>query len=85
MLDKERKYFESKRANWLKEYFGKCVLIKDENLIGIFDNQTDTLIEGARRFGKGSFLVRKVENVEDIVYIPALTLGILRADTAPPA
>ena len=81
MLEKERKYFESNRSEWLKAYFGKFVLIKDENLIGTFDNQKDALIEGARRFGKESFLVRKVEDSEELLYIPALTLGILRADT----
>ena len=81
MLEKERKYFESNRSIWLKEYFGKFVLIKEENFLGTFDNQRDALIEGARRFGKESFLVRKVEESEELIYIPALTLGILRADT----
>ncbi len=81
MLEKERKYFENNIAQWLKESPGKFVLIKDESLIGKFDNQKDALVEGARRFGNQSFLVRKVEESEDIIYIPALTLGILRADS----
>jgi hypothetical protein len=81
MLEKERKYFESNRVEWLKEYFGKYVLVKEENLLGTFNNQKDALIEGARRFGKESFLVRKVEGSDELIYIPALTLGILHADT----
>lgn len=81
MLEKEIKYFEANRSEWLKEFPGKFVLIKDEDLIGYFDNQKDALVEGARRFGNQSFLVRKVEESEDVIYIPALTLGILNADS----
>lgn len=81
MLEKEIKYFEANISEWLKEFPGKFVLIKDENLIGPFDNQKDALVEGARRFGNQSFLVRKVEESEDVIYIPALTLGILHADS----
>jgi hypothetical protein len=81
MLDKEREYFETHRAEWLKKYPGKFVLVKDEELIGAFNTQQEALIEGARRFGTASFLVRQVEQSEQVVYIPALTLGILRADS----
>jgi len=81
MLDKERKYFETQRADWLKKHPGKFVLVKDEELIGVFNTQQEALIEGARRFGTDSFLVRQVEESEQVVYIPALTLGILRADS----
>ncbi|MBM4170165.1 MAG: hypothetical protein FJ215_13565 [Ignavibacteria bacterium] len=85
MLDKERKYFEAHRAEWLKTHPSKFVLVKDEELIGVFETQQEALVEGARRFGTDSFLVRQVEESEQIVYIPALTLGILRADSAHPA
>lgn len=81
MLEKERKYFEKHRAQWLKEFPGKYVLIKHEDLLGTFDNQKDAIVEGARICGSESFLVRKIEESEEIIYIPALTLGILRADT----
>ena len=85
MLEKERKFFESHRADWLSQNPGKFVLVKDDELIGIFSSQKEALIEGARRFGTESFLVRQVEETEQVVYIPALTLGILRADSAHPA
>jgi hypothetical protein len=81
MLDKEREYFKTHRADWLKKHPGKFVLVKDEELIGVFNTQQEALIEGARRFGTDPFLVRQVEESEQVVYIPALTLGILRADS----
>jgi hypothetical protein len=84
MLEKERKYFETHRAEWLQQHAGKFVLVKGEELIGVFNTQQEALIEGARRFGMESFLVRQVEESEQLIYIPALTLGILRADSTHP-
>lgn len=81
MLEKERDYFEQHRQEWLSVYHGKFTLIKGEELVGVFDKQEDALTEGARRFGGESFLVRQVEESEKLVYIPALTLGILRANS----
>jgi len=84
MLDKERKYFEAHRGEWLKQHLGKFALVKGEELLGVFDTQQKALIEGARRFGIDGFLVRQVEESEQVVYIPALTLGILRANSTHP-
>jgi len=84
MLEKERRLFEQHRAEWLKQHHGQFVLIKGEELIGVFNTQQEALVEGARRFGTESFLVRQVEESEQLVYIPSLTLGILRADTTHP-
>ncbi len=82
MLEKERQFFEQNRSEWLKSAAGKFVLIKNDELVGLFDNPTAALSEGARRFGIESFLVRQVEESEQLVYVPALTLGLLRADSA---
>jgi hypothetical protein len=82
MLEKERKYFEEHQLEWLNQFYGKFVLIKDEELIGTYEKPEDALSEGARRFGKNSFLVRSIEEDEQLIYIPALTLGILSANSA---
>ncbi len=84
MLDQERKYFEIHREEWDSLYHGKFALVKGENLIGIFEKAEEALAEGARLYGKESFLVRQMEESEQLVYIPALTLGLLRADSTHP-
>jgi len=81
MLEKERKFFEQHRLEWMKNSPGQFVLVKSDELIGTFDTLQAALTEGARRFGTESFLVRQVEEAEQLVYIPALTLGILRANS----
>ena len=84
MLDTERQFYSDNLAKWLGQYPGKFVLVKDQELIGTFDTDEDALTEGARRFGLKPFLVRRVQERQEEVNVPALALGILRADTTRP-
>jgi hypothetical protein len=84
MLDTERQFYAENLADWLKLYPGKIVLVKGRELVGTFDTDQDALAEGSRRFGLEPYLVRRVKEQQEDVSIPALTLGILRADTTRP-
>ncbi len=81
MLDTERQFYSENLAKWLGQYPGKFVLVKGRELIGTFDTDKDALSQGARLYGLDPFLVRRVQEHQEEVSIPALTLGILRADT----
>jgi hypothetical protein len=81
MLEEERQFYAENLATWLPQYPGKYVLVKGRQLVGAFDTNDEALAEGARRFGLGPFLVRRVQQQQEEINIPALTLGILRADT----
>ena len=85
MLEKERKYFSEHLAELISQHSGKFVVIRDDELIGTFNTIEDALAEGARRFGLTPFLVRQVTAAEvKQMDIPALSLGILRADSSRP-
>lgn len=85
MLELERKYFSDHRAELLARYPGKFVLIKGEEIVGTYNTIEEALAEGARRFGLDPFLVRQVtEADEKEINIPALALGLLRADSSRP-
>ena len=85
MLEKERQYFSEHHAEFLSRYLGRVVLIKGEELSGAFNTIEEALAEGARRFGLTPFLVREVSGVEEKeIKIPALALGLLRADSSRP-
>ena len=84
MLEQERQFYKENFADWLSRYSGKFVVVKGRELIGVFDIIEDALAEGARRFGLEPFLVRRVQEQADQINIPALSLGILRADTTSP-
>jgi hypothetical protein len=85
VLEQEREFYEAHLGDLLKGYAGRFVLIKGQELVGAFDTMDDALEEGARRFGLSSFLVRRVQPSPDVIEIPSLTLGLLRADSARPA
>ena len=78
-LEQELKYFAENQAKWMAIYPGKILLIKGRELIGSFDNPDQALSEGARLFGIQAFLVRRVEEKDENIYIPALTLGLIHA------
>ena len=85
MLETERKYFSEHLDELNSRYLGKFVLIKDSNLVGTFNTIEEALAEGARRYALEPFLVRQVTVVQEKeINIPALTLGLLRADSSRP-
>ncbi|HBR58317.1 MAG TPA: hypothetical protein DEA22_12765 [Blastocatellia bacterium] len=85
MLDRERKLFEKKKSELTAKHLGKFVLIKGDKLIGLFNTVEEALSEGARQFGLVPFLVRQVSmEGEGDISIPALSLGLLRANSTRP-
>lgn len=83
MLEKERQFYADKLVEWLSRFPGKFVVVKGQELLGVFDTVEEALAEGARRFALEPFLVRRVQPTQDEVNIPALSLGILIANTPP--
>jgi hypothetical protein len=82
MLEKERQVFSDRHAELVSRCLGQFVLIKDQEVIGAFNTMDEALTEGARRFGLQPFLARQVtESINETIDIPALTLGILRANS----
>lgn len=82
MLEEEVRYFDESVEEWLKRFPGKIALVKGNELIGVYDIETEALSEGARRFHLQPFLVRRIAREQATVSIPALTLGILSANTS---
>ncbi len=80
MLDRERQYYGAHVEEWAKRSPGKFVLVKEETLAGFFDTLDEALAAGASRYGLSSFLIRQVGKAAETVSVPALTLGLLRAD-----
>jgi hypothetical protein len=82
MLDTERQYFEQHREELLRQFPGKFLVIKDQQVRGSFDTIEDALTLGSRDFGTSPFLVRRTDQQPEKISIPALTLGILSANTS---
>jgi hypothetical protein len=80
MLDVERQFYATHMEEWSRTNSGRFAVVKGEELAGMFATMDEALSAGATRFGLSPFLVRRVGDQEEKISIPALTLGILRAN-----
>jgi nicotinamide riboside kinase len=65
-LEKELKTFHEKKEHLLEKYKDRYVLIKGDEVIADFESRSDALREGYKQFGTTAFLVKKVEQVEQV-------------------
>ena len=68
------------RAELFSKHERKHLLIKGRELVGVFDTAEDAYSEG-RRFGSAPFLIKHVLKEERVEHIPALSLGIIHANS----
>jgi hypothetical protein len=78
-LEKELALFAKMKPDLLKTYDGKFVLIRGEEFIGAYDSAENAYGEGVKRFGRESFLVKKVTDKEEVYKNQALSLGLMHA------
>jgi Family of unknown function (DUF5678) len=60
-LQKEFEYFRAHNAELLSKYNGKFVVIKDQQVIGDYDDELRAIEETRKQHELGTFLVQKVE------------------------
>jgi hypothetical protein len=80
-LETERKYIESHREELLKQYGGKILVISGEKVSGAYDTMEEALTGAVTLHGLKSVLIRRPSDTPIELSAPALTLGILHADS----
>jgi hypothetical protein len=58
-LEKEFGYFLSNQDELIKEYYNKYIVIKDQEVIGSYDNELEAIQETSKKYDLGTFLVQK--------------------------
>lgn len=71
-LEKELQTYNSKRAELLVSQ-GKYVLIRDEEIAGIYDTYEDALKIGYDKFGLKPFLVKRIEAIDTVCFSTRFT------------
>jgi hypothetical protein len=66
VLETERLYFEAHKAEWLRQHENLFVLIKGQELIGVFPDAESAYSEGISRFSLEPFLVKQILKEEPI-------------------
>lgn len=72
-LDKEFQTFKKNHNDLSKKHLGKFVLIKGNEIIGIFEGEIEAIKEGAEKFKDCPFLVNEITNANfKINFLPRL-------------
>jgi len=58
MLDKEFKFYLKEHEELVKKYEGKFVVIKGENVIGVYDSEKEAYEETIKDNKLGTFLIQ---------------------------
>ena len=77
VLQQEVDYFEGRRAELVEHHEGKFALIHGEEFAGSFDTADNAYSEGIRRWGVTPFLIKEIQEHDEIMAIPALYLGLM--------
>ena len=80
MLEVEREFLTTHRDELLKQYGGKFLVIKGEEITGAYETMNEALQGAASKHGLDSVLIRRPADADQEVSVPALTLGIFSAD-----
>lgn len=60
-LMREFDYYLAHQDELVKKYKGKFIVIKDETVLGVFDDQLSAVSDTSEKHELGTFLVQKVE------------------------
>jgi len=64
ILKKELETYIKRKGELLGESKGKFVLIRENNIVDVFNTKTDAIRQGYERFGNVPFLVRQIVEIE---------------------
>jgi hypothetical protein len=65
-LEQELQTSHEQKDHLLEKYKDRYVLIKGDEIVADFESRGDALREGYMRFGHEAFLVKKVEEMEQV-------------------
>ena len=83
-LETEVEFYNSCKKEWLRYYEGKFALIKGKELIGTYTTWQEAFNDGVQRLGNVPFLIRQVQEKDEIVQFPALAVGAISASSHRP-
>jgi hypothetical protein len=75
-LEIEVKTYERHRDHLLGTAEGKFVLIRNDQVIGVYDSKMDAIAQGYQQFGNVPFLVKHIVKVEAPQNFTSNLLGV---------
>ena len=63
-LETELRTYEQHREHLLGTAEGKFVLIRNKEIVGVYDSKMDAIAQGYQKFGNVPFLVKQIVRIE---------------------
>lgn len=67
MLDKEYKYYKANQKDFFKKHKNKVLVIKGEEIVGIYDNEADAYNDSISKHKLGTFLIQRCVPEEETI------------------
>ena len=77
-LDKQFKFYLENQDAFVEQFDGKVIVLKDEKVLGSYENELDAVNEARRSHELGTFLVQRVSAGDE-----AYTVTFLSRATSP--
>jgi hypothetical protein len=84
VLEMEREYLDSHREELVQRYGSKFLVISGDQVTGAFDTMEEALQNAVAMHGLRNVLIRQPGEAQIEFSAPALTLGILNANSTYP-
>src|SRR5690348_2143112 len=59
-LSREEAAYERERARLVRDHLGKVALVRFDEVVGVFNNANEAILEGHRRFGRKRWIVIEI-------------------------
>lgn len=80
VLREELAFFDEKKQALLRTHPGQLALIKGHTLVGVFPTSEEAYREGVSRFGRETFLIKRIVEHETPELVPLLAYSLGRAN-----
>lgn len=57
-LEKDFQYYLRNQKNLVKDYEGRYLVIKDEAVVGDYDNEPEAYFDSVAKYGLGNFIIQ---------------------------
>ena len=61
MFDKELRFFIANQGELVKKYAGKILVIRADEVVGVYDSALQAYIEAQKQFALGTFMLQPCE------------------------
>ena len=74
LLEQERAFFQQIRDDLVKLHDGKFVVIKGEEVLGVFEDRDQAVKSINPRYERGEVLIRRVQKEDSIAIVTTRTM-----------